>query len=161
MSRDRVPRAGPQPGPPADDRGCHVLHIDMDAFYAGVELRSGPDLVGRPVIVGGGTRGVVLSATYEARAFGVHAAMPMTRARRLCPKAVVLAPDFAAYQRVSAGVMGVFRAVTPLVEPLSLDEAFLDVRGATRRLGSSSQVGAWIRARVADEQGVTCSVGVA
>ncbi|MBW3641092.1 MAG: DNA polymerase IV [Actinobacteria bacterium] len=134
----------------------------MDAFYAGVSLLSRPELRGRPVIVGGGgTRGVVLSATYEARAFGVHSAMPMMRARRLCPQAVVVAPDHAAYARVSAGVMEVFRSITPLVEPISLDEAFLDVRGAARRLGGPIQIGEWIRATVQDEQGVTCSVGVA
>jgi len=110
---------------------------------------------------GGGSRGVVLSATYEARAYGVASAMPMMRARRLCPEAVVIKPDHAAYSRVSAGVMEVFRSVTPLVEPLSLDEAFLDVRGAARRLGGPRLVGEWIRATVEDEQGITCSVGVA
>ena len=134
----------------------------MDAFYASVELRERPELRGQPVIVGGGgSRGVVLSATYEARAYGVASAMPMMRARRLCPQAVVIAPDHAAYSTTSAGVMEVFRSVTPLVEPLSLDEAFLDVRGAARRLGGPRLVGEWIRATVEDEQGITCSVGVA
>ena len=134
----------------------------MDAFYAGVSLLARPELRGQPVIVGGGgTRGVVLSATYAARAFGVHSAMPMMRARRLCPEAVVVAPDYEAYARVSAGVMEVFRSITPLVEPISLDEAFLDVRGAARRLGGPTQIGEWIRATIEDEQGVTCSVGVA
>src|SRR5919198_6214831 len=101
----QIGRAGPPSRPPADDTGCSILHVDMDAFYASVELRSRPDLRGRPVIVGGGSRGVVLSATYEARASGVHSAMPMTRARRLCPPAVVLPPDFPAYADTSAGVM--------------------------------------------------------
>jgi len=157
-----VPPIGPPAGPPGEDRDCTVLHVDMDAFYAGVSLLSRPELRDRPVIVGGGgTRGVVLSATYEARAFGVHSAMPMMRARRLCPQAVVVAPDHAAYARVSAGIMEVFRSITPLVEPISLDEAFLDVRGAARRLGGPIQIGEWIRATVQDEQGVTCSVGVA
>ncbi len=134
----------------------------MDAFYASVSLRERPELRGLPVIVGGGgSRGVVLSATYEARAYGVASAMPMMRARRLCPDAVILAPDHAAYSSTSAGVMEVFRSVTPLVEPLSLDEAFLDVRGAARRLGGPRLVGEWIRATVEDEQGITCSVGVA
>ena len=162
MSRGAVPPIGPPPGPPGEDRGCTVLHVDMDAFYAGVSLLARPELRGRPVIVGGGgTRGVVLSATYEARAFGVHSAMPMMRARRLCPQAVVLAPDHRAYARVSAGVMEVFRSITPLVEPISLDEAFLDVHGAARRLGGPTQIGEWIRATVEEEQGVTCSVGIA
>lgn len=145
-----------------DDIGCTILHVDMDAFYASVSLLDHPQLAGSPVIVGGGgTRGVVLSATYEARAFGVHAAMPMARARRACPHAVVLEPDHARYARVSRGVMAVFADVTPLVEPLSLDEAFLDVAGSLRRLGSATQIAQQVRDRVADEQGVSCSVGVA
>jgi DNA polymerase-4 len=162
MSRGRVAPAGPPSGPAGDDTGCHVLHVDMDAFFASVELLRRPELRGTPVIVGGGgSRGVVLSATYEARAFGVASAMPMVRARRLCPQAVVIAPTHGAYAQASAGVMEVFRSVTPLVEPLSLDEAFLDVRGAARRLGSPRLVGEWLRATVEDEQGITCSVGVA
>jgi DNA polymerase-4 len=150
-------RPGPPAGPPGDDTGCTVLHVDMDAFYASVELRSRPELRGTPVIVGGGTRGVVLSATYEARRFGVHSAMPMTRARRLCPQATVVPASHGLYSTVSAGVMEIFRSITPLVEPLSLDEAFLDVSGA----GRPAEIGQLIRDRVADEQAITCSVGVA
>jgi DNA polymerase-4 len=162
VSRGSVPPLGPPCGPPGDDHGCSVLHVDMDAFYASVSLRERPELRGTPVIVGGsGSRGVVLSATYEARQFGVHSAMPMMRARRLCPQATVVAPDHAAYARVSAGVMEVFRAITPLVEPISLDEAFLDVRGAARRVGGPTRIGEQIRATVEDEQGITCSVGIA
>src|SRR3954452_21454817 len=146
----------------ADDTGCTILHADMDAFYASVSLLERPELVGTPVIIGGaGSRGVVLSATYEARGLGVHAAMPMSRARRLCPRAVVIEPDHHRYAQVSEGVMAVFADVTPQVEPLSLDEAFLDVSGALRRLGSPRQIAQHIRDRVHDEQGVACSVGVA
>ena len=162
MSRSQLRPVGPKGGPPGDDTGCTVLHVDMDAFFASVELLARPELRGLPVIVGGGgSRGVVLSATYEARAHGVHSAMPMMRARRLCPEAVVIPPSHGAYSQASANVMEVFRSVTPLVEPVSLDEAFLDVSGAARRLGTPRQIGEHIRATVEDEQGITCSVGVA
>jgi DNA polymerase IV len=135
----------------------------MDAFYALVEIRSRPELRGRPVVVGGGPeRGVVLSASYEARAHGVRSAMPSARAHRLCPQAVFLPPDFAAYSEVSRAVMEVFRSVTPLVQPLSLDEAFLDVSGALRRLGATPlEIAASIREQVAASQEITCSVGIA
>lgn len=145
---------------PQDDSTCTVLHVDMDAFYASVELLSRPMLRGKPVIVGGsGSRGVVLSATYEARAFGVRAAMPMSRAQRMCPQAVIIAPDHRRYARVSSGVMEIFRSVTSAVEPLSLDEAFLDISGAVRRHGSPTAIAELLRAQVHDEQGITCSVG--
>src|SRR5207237_6947445 len=162
VSRSQLHRPDePQRGQ-GNDVGCTVMQVDMDAFYASVSLLDRPELKGTPVIVGGGgSRGVVLSATYEARAFGVHSAMPMMRARRLCPQAVVVPPSHGGYSRASANVMEVFRSVTPLVEPISLDEAFLDVRGAARRLGTPRQIGEWIRATVEDEQGITCSVGVA
>ena len=133
----------------------------MDAFYASVATRDRPDLQDVPVIVGGGHRGVVLSANYHARAFGVRSAMPATRARRLCPQAVVLSPDYEVVSTVSTAVMENFRRITPLVEAMSLDEAFLDVRGSVRRLGSPYRIAEQLRATIHDEQGITCSVGVA
>jgi len=127
-----------------------------------VELRDRPDLAGQPVVVGGlSARSVVLSATYEARAFGVRSAMPVGRARRLCPQAVFIPPRHQVYSDVSREVMAIFRAVTPDVEPLSLDEAFLNVSGALRRLGGPTMIAELIRAQVSQQQGITCSVGVA
>lgn len=163
MSRSQVRRPSGRVQLGDDDTGCNILHVDMDAFYASVELLERPELVGQPVIIGAstGNRGVVLSATYEARALGVHSAMPMSRARRLAPNAVVIAPHHERYHAVSRSVMEVFDSITPIVEPLSLDEAFLDVSGARRRLGRPSAIASLIRSRVREEVGITCSVGVA
>ncbi len=140
---------------------CPVLHVDMDAFYASVATRDRPDLQDVPVMVGGGHRGVVLSANYLAREHGVRSAMPMMRARRLCPQAVVVPPDFETFAQVSGAVMETFRRITPVVETLSLDEAFLDVSGAVRRLGTPYAIAEQLRAQIHDEQAITCSVGVA
>ena len=137
-----------------------LMHVDMDAFYASVELRRRPELRGKPVIVGGSSRGVVLSATYEARAAGVRSGMPSTQARRLCPQAAFLSPDFDSYGDVSSSIVAIFESVTSVVESASIDEAFLDITGSVRRLGDAVGIGEYIRAMVADEQQITCSVGI-
>ncbi|HUR02685.1 MAG TPA: DNA polymerase IV, partial [Nonomuraea sp.] len=162
MSRKQITGIGPAPQTGVDDSGCPILHVDMDAFFASVELLDRPELRGRPVIVGSPAgRGVVLSATYEARSYGVHSAMPMSRARRMCPQATIIPPSHGKYSEVSKGVMEVFHAITPLVEPIASDEAFLDVGGARRRLGSPVTIASMIRAQVLERYGITCSVGVA
>ncbi|MEU8322742.1 DNA polymerase IV [Nonomuraea sp. NPDC048881] len=162
MSRKQITGIGPAPRTGVDDSGCPILHVDMDAFFASVELLERPELRGRPVIVGSPAgRGVVLSATYEARASGVHSAMPMSRARRLCPQATIIPPSHGKYSEVSRGVMEIFHSITPLVEPIASDEAFLDVGGARRRLGPPAAIAAMIREQVLDRYGITCSVGVA
>lgn len=142
--------------------GCTIMHVDMDAFFVSVELRERPDLVGKKVIVGHPLgRSVVLSASYEARAVGVRSAMPMATALRLCPTAVVIEPRHQLYYQVSAQVMEVFNSITDTVEQLSVDEAFLDIRGALRRLGTPLEIGALIRSRISAEIGITASVGIA
>ena len=144
--------------------GLHrILHVDMDAFYASVEQRDDPSLRGRPVAVGGRpeSRGVVAASSYEARTFGVRSAIPMSRAVRLCPELVIVRPDFAKYAAVSRQVFAIFRDVTPLVEPLSLDEAYLDVTENAWGLSLGVDVAKRIKARVREETGLTASAGVA
>lgn len=146
----------------ADDTGTGILHVDMDAFYAAVAILDDPSLKGKPVIVGAAEgRGVVSSASYEARRFGVRSAMPVSQALRLCPTAICVTTPFERYVTLSKQVMRIFEDITPLVEPLSIDEAFLDVRGARRLLGTPGTIARMLRQRVLDETGLTCSIGVA
>lgn len=140
-----------------------ILHVDMDAFYASVEERDNPSLIGKPVIVGGcaESRGVVAAANYEARKFGVQSAMASARARRLCPHAIVIKPRIDYYAAVSRQIRDIFEQFTPLVEPLSLDEAFLDATGSESLFGSSAEIGRQIKQRIRAELNLTASVGVA
>lgn len=140
-----------------------ILHVDMDAFYASIEIRDNPSLEGLPVCVGGPekSRGVIAAASYEARRFGVHSAMATATARRLCPELVLLPPDFDKYTAVSSAIMGIFRSYTPVVEPLSLDEAFLDVAGSERLFGDAVEIGRRIKDDILRETRLVASVGVA
>lgn len=145
-----------------DDSESNILHVDMDAFFASVELRDRPELKGLPVVVGhSGGRGVVTSATYEARKFGIHAAMSMTEALRRCPKAIFIEPNHEKYSEVSEKLQEIYLSFTPLVEPLSVDEAFLDVSGSRKLLGTPIEIGKKLREKVFQEENITCSVGIA
>ncbi|WP_302701255.1 DNA polymerase IV [uncultured Actinomyces sp.] len=146
----------------SDDSATPILHVDMDSFFAQVEMREDPSLVGRPIIVGGTSgRGVVTSATYEARALGVRAGMPTSRARALCPTAAFIPGSHSLYRRYSRQVMEILATVTPDLEQVSIDEAFLDVSGARRRLGTPTRIARLIRARIRESVGLPASVGIA
>jgi DNA polymerase-4 len=139
-----------------------ILHIDLDAFYASVEQRDDPSLRGKPVLIGAPTgRSVVSAASYEARVFGCRSAMPMSEARRRCPQAIIIPPRMSAYAKESRRFRAVLDRYSPLVEPLSIDEAFVDVAGSERLFGTAMEIGARIRAEVKETQGLTCSVGIA
>jgi len=143
------------------DEIATILHVDMDAFYASVAERDDPTLKGKPVVVGAGARGVVLSANYQARKFGIRAAMPVGKARRMAPQAIFVPPNHSRYSEVSHNIMEIFGRYTPLVEPISLDEAFLDVTGSRKLIGDGQTIAQKIRAEVFAEDGITCSVGIA
>jgi DNA polymerase-4 len=142
--------------------GRRVLHCDMDCFYAAVHMRDDPSLAGKPVVIGGRpeSRGVVAAASYEARRFGIHSAMPSAQARRLCAGVVFVPPDFRRYQRESEKIFAIYRDYTPLVEAVSIDEAYLEVTGQLERFGTATAVARDIRRRVAEERRLTVSVGV-
>ena len=137
-----------------------ILHVDMDAFFASVSELDYPQYRGKPLVVGAGSRGVVLSANYAARKFGIRAAMPVARAQRMAPTAIFIPPDHERYSDVSRRVMEIFFEYTPYVEPLSLDEAFLDVTGSRRLFGNGRDIAQAIRKRVSDQEKITCSVGI-
>ncbi len=149
-----------QPGEQANER--RILHCDMDCFYAAVHVRDEPSLAGKPVVIGGEpqSRGVVAAASYEARRFGVRSAMPSAQAHRLCPEAVFLRPDFSRYRRESELIFDLYRSCTPLVQTLSLDEAYLDVTNHLGPFPTATALAKEIRRRVREERGLTVSVGV-
>ncbi len=162
MTASQLRPKGPKRDWGSNDTGAHILHMDMDAFFASVEIRDDPSLAGKPVIVGRpGGRSVVSSASYEARVLGVHSAMPGAVAARLAPQAIFVDHRFEAYQQASRQVMQILRRFSDLVEPLSIDEAFVDVSRARRAVGTPTQIARQIRQDVRDEVGLPCSVGIA
>ena len=145
----------------SDEQLSTILHVDMDAFFASVSELDHPEYKGKPLVVGAGARGVVLSANYAARKFGIRAAMPVGRAQRLAPHALFIPPDHQRYSAVSERIMSIFAQFTPLVEPLSLDEAFLDVTGSAKLFGTGREIAQAIRTQVFATEKITCSVGIA
>src|SRR5690349_7365649 len=149
------------PAMQSDDRPIRkIIHVDMDAFYASVEQRDDPSLKGKPVAVGGGHRGVVMAASYEARKYGVRSAMPSVTAKRLCPDLIFVKGRFDAYREVAQQIRTIFRRYTPHVEPLSLDEAYLDVTDDLLGVGSATRIAERIRAEIRETTGLTASAGV-
>ncbi|MCI1868416.1 DNA polymerase IV [Bifidobacterium crudilactis] len=145
-----------------DDSGCHVLHIDMDAFYASCEVARHPELKGKPVIIGTGTRSVVSAASYEARPYGINSAMPVSRARHLCPQGIFLPVDMRYYREISRRIFSeVFARITDNIEQVSVDEGYMDVSAALQQWSGPRAIGAWIRQHVSEQFHVTCSVGIA
>jgi len=149
--------------PDATRKPRAIIHVDMDAFYASVEVMDNPSLAGRPVIVAGSpeSRGVVLAASYEARKFGVHSAMSSYRAHQLCPHGLFIPPRMSRYVEISHGIHAIFEAFTPVIEPISIDEAYLDVTGSQALFGPAPEIGRAIKRRIRDEVGLVASVGVA
>lgn len=149
-------------GPEVPDDDAVVLHVDLDAFFASASLLAHPELKGRPVVIGhDSARSVVTASTYEARKFGVYSAMSMAQAKRLCPHAIILEPDFAVYQRLSKQVMQILDDVSPFVERLGIDEAFVNIRSARKLFGGAQAIGPALRARIEHETGLTASIGAA
>lgn len=145
----------------SDDSQTNILHVDMDAFFVSVELLTRPDLIGKPLAVGGQDRGVIAAASYEARKYGVNSAMPVAQAKRLCPHLIILPTSHGLYGKVSKRIMDILEDVTPLVEPVSVDEAFLDVTGARKIFGSPVEIAQHIRRTIRDKENVPASIGIA
>jgi DNA polymerase-4 len=164
-NEDRAGVEGDALGAEPADTGSpdrRILHCDMDCFYAAVHMRDDPSLAGKPVVIGGEPegRGVVAAASYEARRFGIHSAMPSSRAKRLCPQVLFIPPDFRRYRRESEKIFAIYRELTPVIQTVSLDEAYLDLTGRLEAFGTATRAAREIRRRVREERGLTVSVGV-